>query len=772
MTRVRKPVLAPFFAILLVTLACETPQKWTETENGSLRTVTQTDGPRLGYSSTSGVSILTDKGFAFKDLNKNGQLDAYEDWRLPVDERARDLASKMTLEQIAGLMLYSRHQSVPAGNRGFMSGTYGGKPFEESGAKASDLSDQQIEFLTKDNLRHVLLTRVERPAVAAEWNNHAQALVEGLGLGIPANNSSDPRHGSQSDFEYNAGAGGEISLWPGSLGLAATFDPDLVQQFGEIASREYRALGITTALSPQVDLATEPRWNRFNGTFGENPKLAADMARAYIDGFQSSDNGGWGYQSVNAMVKHWPGGGPEEGGRDAHFGYGKFAVYPGHNIAEHLLPFTEGAFRLRGGTSMASALMPYYTISFDQDVRNGENVGNAYSTYLITDLLRGEYGYDGVVCTDWLVTGDPGKPDEFLGKSWGMETASLAERHYKVLMAGCDQFGGNNESGPVLEAYQMGVAEFGEDWMRARFETSAVRLLRNIFNTGLFENPYLNSHESATIVGNPDFMKAGFDAQLRSMILLKNKAGVLPLSSGLTVYVPQRWIPGRGGFFGPPAPPVLGDPVSPALVANYFATTPNPDEADVALVFIESPMTGSGYDKADLASGGNGYVPISLQYGDYTARLARDTSLAGGDPSENFTNRSYKGKSISATNATDLVLLQQTRQAMKDKPVIVLLNATNPTVLAEIEPATDAILLSFSIQNQAILEVLSGNVEPGGLLPFQMPADMATVETQREDVPRDMKPYVDSQGNSYDFGFGLNWQGVISDDRTRTYVTK
>ena len=149
---------------------------------------------------------------------------------------------------------------------------------------------------------------------------------------------------------YNYGAGGTISHWPTTLGLAATFDPALVEEFGQIASEEYRALGIATALSPQIDLATEPRWSRFSGTFGESPELDTDMARAYVDGFQTSTgkdeiDGGWGYKSVNAMVKHWPSGGPEEGGRDAHYNYGKYAVYPGSAFETHLKPFTEASTR-------------------------------------------------------------------------------------------------------------------------------------------------------------------------------------------------------------------------------------------------------------------------------------------------------------------------------------------------------------------------------------------------------------------------------------------
>ena len=283
----KKQISGVLIAIVAITLLNGCGPKWTEEEKGDFHLVYNEGGATLGYSPKSGVTLLTDGGYAFKDLNRNGELDVYEDWRKPVDERAKDLASKMSVEQIAGLMLYSGHQSIPAGSGGFGAGTYKGKSLLESGAKSSDLTDQQIKFLTEDNLRHVLITTVESPGVAAQWNNNMQALVEGLGLGIPGNTSTDPRHGTRAETEYNAGAGGDISMWPTTLGLAATFDPAVMKKFGEIASIEYRALGIATALSPQIDLSTEPRWSRFSGTMGEDPGLAADLTRAYVDGFQT-----------------------------------------------------------------------------------------------------------------------------------------------------------------------------------------------------------------------------------------------------------------------------------------------------------------------------------------------------------------------------------------------------------------------------------------------------------------------------------------------------
>jgi beta-glucosidase len=734
-------------------------------------------GPVLGYSPLSGVKILSVDGLSFKDLNKNGKLDKYEDWRLSTDERARDLASKMTIEQIAGLMLYSIHQAIPGMPGTPAKSTYHGQPFSEGGANAWDLTDQQKIFLEKDNLRHVLVTSVQTPEVAAKWNNNVQAFVEGIGLGIPANNSTDPRHSTNSGVEYTAGAGGKISQWPESLGFAATFDPAVVLQFGQTAAKEYRALGITTALSPQIDLGTEPRWSRITGTFGEDPLLDADLARAYVDGFQTSTGNaeikdGWGYNSVNAMIKHWPGGGPEEGGRDAHFAYGKFAVYPGNNFDEHLVPFVDGALRLKGKTKMAAAVMPYYTISYNRDEKNKENEGNSYNAYLITDLLRKTYGYDGVICTDWLVTADEGKsPDIFAGKSWGMENKTVAERHYKILMAGVDQFGGNNDAGPVLEAYNMGIREHGETNMRARMELSAVRLLKNIFRVGLFENPYLDIENTKKTVGNASFMAAGYQAQIKSVVMLKNTKNLLPLVKGKTVYIAKTYIPERKDFFGKITPAKLEEPVSPELLKKYFTVTSDPSRADIAIVFANGPAGGPGYEKDDLVKGGNGYVPISLQYSPYKADYARTQSIAAGDPVEpGITNRSYKGKTIDAPAAMTLKIIRDTKIAMKGKPVIVSMALTKPAVVAEFEKDADAILVSFGVQNQAILDIISGAAEPSGLLPVQMPMDMKTVELQHEDIPHDMICYTDANGNTYQFGFGLNWKGVISDERTARYA--
>ena len=734
--------------VAFITISCKNTLVEHHYEQFTL--IKQTKGPDLGYYSESGVKILRIDGYAFKDLNRNGQLDAYEDWRLTPEQRAHNLATQIDIEQIAGLMLYSPHMVV----------------------NDSVLSDKIRTCLLNDKMRHILVTKVKNAYTAALWHNNLQALAESQPYGIPTNNSSDPRNYTEADGEFNAGSGGDISQWPREVGLAATFDLDIIRRHAEIASIEYRALGITTTLSPQIDLSTDPRWRRFYGTFSEDADLCTDIARIYTDAFQTTPGSktGWGNLSVNCMAKHWPGGGTGEAGRDAHYCFGQYGVYPGNNFEEHLLPFTEGALKLDGATQQASAIMPYYTISYGIDP-SGKNVANGFSRYIITDLLREQYGYNGVVCTDWIITGDNPRVETMNGKPWGVEHLSINERHLEAIYAGCDQFGGNDDKMPVLAAYDIWCERFGKESAEKRFRESAERLLLNFFRVGVFENPYVDPVHTAEIVGCQEFVVEGYDAQLKSIVMLKNHNQSLPLQKGAKVYFPKRYYPASIGFFSRHQPSIAHYDwqIDTAVVKQYFELVDTPEEADFALLYIFSPEGNWGYSEEDVRQGGTGYIPISLQYEDYTATDAREVSIAGGDMKENFTNRTYLDKSESTYNRYDMEQVIQTKQLMGNKPVIVLMQPARPFIPAEIEPYSDALLLGFGVKDEAYLDILCGKAEPYGLLPMQLPKDMRTVELQMEDVAHDMECYVDADGHAYDFAFGMNWQGVIHDKRVKRY---
>ncbi|MBQ6539606.1 MAG: glycoside hydrolase family 3 C-terminal domain-containing protein [Oscillospiraceae bacterium] len=753
--KIKKSIALVMAAVMVMGLcgafASAADAKYTVTEpnDQGIIYVYNEGGKTLGYSKDSGVTLLENDGFAFKDLNKNGVLDTYEDWRLADDVRAEALANMMVadgrtgIEAISGLMLYSSHTAVSS----------------ENIAAATNTA------LTKEHLRHVLVTNIASPEVAAKWSNNVQAFAESVEYGIPANNSSDPRHSvSSSNVEYEIGSTGALSQWPASIGLAATFNEGLVKEAGKIVSKEYRALGITTSLGPQIDTSSDPRWTRVNGTFGEDEALSTNLTRAYVDGYQTTYDAegnpiGWGADSINAMVKHWPGGGAGEGGRDAHYNYGKFSVFPADNLASHMAVFTEGAFKLEDGTGSATAVMPYYTISYDQDPTGG-NVGNSYSRFFITDQLRGKYDFKGVVCTDWNIVYDVSSPYSFGGMCWGMENVDITDRFIRLISTGVDQFGGVNEIANIMFAYDKSVEDNGLTVTNQMWANSGKRLLTNIFQTGLFENPYLDPAKTAEIVGNSDFMSLGYDAQLKSVVMLKN-SGIIS-DKGIT-----------GKVYAANANN-LNDNSAKALFQSYFGDNyaESVEDASAMFIVINAP-SGGGYDSGDFNRGGNGYVPMTLQYSSYTATTAREHSIAS-NPNVywerygyDVENRSYKDKTyVNRSNVNALnnfnSLIEQAKA--KEIPVIVYVRASNPMVFSEIEPSADAILVGYNITTQAALDIATGKVEPSGMLPMQQPANMEAVEAQFEDAGHDMECYVDAAGNKYDFGFGLNYKGVIGVD--------
>ena len=365
-------------------------------------------GPEIGVKN---CKILKVDGYIFKNLAGDDQLLPYEDWRLSPEDRAKDLAQRLSIDEIAGLMLYSSHQLVPARPMAPLVGHYNGELYQEGVTVPYSLTDEQKSFIKNDNIRHFLQMKVDNAEISAKWNNELQAMAESQRWGIPVNISTDPRHGASASGAEFKTCGSDVSKWPEGLGMSATFSPALCKRFAEIASKEYRALGICTALGPQIDLATEPRWMRYEDTFGGSKELTIQMTKAYCDGMQTTEGSenGWGKDSVVTMAKHWPGGGTGEGGRDGHYPFGKYAVYPGDNFENHKDVFVNGAFKLDGPTKKVASVMPYYTVSWNIDKKNNKNEGNSYNEYIIKDLLREECDYDGVVCTDWGITGDAGR---------------------------------------------------------------------------------------------------------------------------------------------------------------------------------------------------------------------------------------------------------------------------------------------------------------------------------------------------------------------------
>ena len=647
--------------------------------------------PTLGYRS---VSLLTEDGYRFKDLNRDGALNPYEDWRLDGATRAGDLLARMSLAQKAGLMMHGTLSLNSAGRIDF----------------------DAMSSVLNNNYVNTFITRMSGdPAHIATDNNSLQQSVEAIGLGIPVTISTDPRNHFTND--PNATSAGAFSQWPELLGFAALQDEQLVREFGDIARQEYRAVGIHEALSPQADLATEPRWGRISGTFGESNTVAKDLVGAYVEGFQQGSNG-LNDQSVITVVKHFAGGGPQLNGLDPHNAYGKDQVYPGDNFAYHLVPF-EGAFDAK-----VASVMPYYgkPVGLSYDGKAIEEVGFGFNKQILTDLLRGHFAFTGVVLSDWGIVNDcvdkcvSGLSDAEVaagvspwsisfGMSWGVESMTVAERYAKAIDAGVDQFGGVDEPAYLLTAIDSGLVT------ETQINASVLRILKQKFDLGLFENPYVDEAAAVKLVGNSEFQAKGLKAQSESHILLKNSNSLLPLSAETIASSYKK---------------VYLYNVNPTVAAQYgFTVVSDPAEADLAILRVSTPYESDPhYPFGTVHFGQLGFADGSS--------LIQDTDHAG-----------------VYTGSADYAAIKAAKAA--GIPVIASIYLDRPAILTDVIGDIDALLANFGALDTAFFDVLTGASAPKGKLPFELPSSWSAVLAQDEDVPHD------SANPLYDYNAGLSY---------------
>ncbi|KAB8038566.1 glycoside hydrolase family 3 protein [Janthinobacterium aquaticum] len=629
---------------------------------------------------TTSYTIVQDGAYRFKDMNRNGKLDVYEDWRQSPEARADDLLSKMTLDEKAGLMMHGTAPTVSDPSGIGLGGAY-------------DLT--ALQGLIVKQYINTFITRMagDTANMAAQYNK-VQALSETTRLGIPVSISTDPRH----HFQYTVGASAStngFSQWPETLGLAAIGDDALVRRFGDIARQEYLAVGITQALSPQADLATEPRWSRINGTFGEDADLAKRMVQQYIEGFQDG-NTGLHDGSVVAVVKHWVGYGATREGFDGHNYYGRYMTFPSNNFAYHVKPF-EGAFAAKAASVMPTYALPDSNITIDGITL--EQTAAGFSKTLLTDLLRGKYGFEGVILSDWGITSDcdaycrngtpAGVAPSFngFGTPWGMEDATKAQRYTKAVLAGMDQFGGVTEAQYLTQAVARG------DLTEARINASAKRILVQKFKQGLFEHPFVDTAKAAATVGKAEFIEAGLDAQRRSLVLLENKDKVLPLAATVKkVYL-----------YG----------IDASVAAKYgYTVVATPQEADVALLRVS-------------------------------------TAYETLHPNYIFGSMQHEGRLNYIDGDADYEAIKNAARLAPKTIVTVYLD--RPAILGNVQDKASAVIGNFGVSDSALFDVLTGKAKPQGKLPFELPSSMAEVQVQKSDVP------YDTARPLYKFGYGLSY---------------
>jgi len=634
---------------------------------------------------TRAVEIIKKSGLEFKDHNRNGKLDPYEDWRLTAEERAADLASKMTLEEKAGLMHISSERRL---SRGGPFGNVGPEPAADAvKIIPEDPFPASVDYVNNRHL-HFLIIRDNIPASQlASRNNKYQELAEQTRLGIPIVFTSNPRnHSGNAEFGI-AEASGQFSLWPGTLGLAAADDSSMVRKFAEIARKEWRASGIRKIYGYQVEVATEPRWRRISGTFGESPDLNTRYTYALVRGFQGPVINS---ESVVHTIKHFPGDGPVYLGLDPHFAEGQWAVYPteGSLFKYHLPPF-QAAFN-----AGVSSLMSYYNRPYDEmsvPQYKGtlfESVAGAYNKGIISDLAR-ELGFLGYVNTDSGILSNT---------AWGVADLSLEERYAKAVKAGSAIFSDYNDPAGLINAVKTGLLT------EENLNPAVKALLKEVFALGLFENPYVDPEEAQRVAEDPASQALADEAHRKSVVLLRN-SGILPLSESKKVYVEV--------FNGSNSE--ASTKAFRELVGKSVQVVEKLSEAEAALLWV---------------------MPSTFQIS------------------------AEKGMSITLNNDTGIDVAKV--KSIENKvPAVLIINLVNPWVINEIEPEAAAVLATFGLKGEALLDVICGRFKPTGKLPLTIPKDQEAVEKNASDVPGYAEnfdyTYTNAEGNKYVFGFGISY---------------
>jgi beta-glucosidase len=665
--------------------------------------------------------LLKVGNLSFKDLNRNGVLDPYEDWRLPVDKRVADLLSRMTLDEKAGLMQIT---------------SFNGGSLEE--------------YLNQRHIRYLILRDNLTARELAARANTSQELAEKSRLGIPIVFASNPRNHVRDNLVYEeAEAAGEFSSWPGTLGLAATNDIKLIRAFAEIARAEWRASGIQKCYGYQVDVATEPRWYRVQTTFGESPKWDAEIAREIVLGFQGR---ALGPESVAQSIKHFPGDGAVDKGLDPHNNWGQWAVYPtpGSFFKYQLPPFQAA---VDAGTS---SIMSYYNNPsndrsgeqlprqwWQSDKQQFEEVAGAYNMTLLTRLLRGRMGFKGYVNTDTGV---------LTNNAFGVEKLSTPQRFAKAVKAGVALFSDSNNPQGLLDAVHQHLLEESD------LTPAVALLLKEIFQLGLFENPYTDPEAAQKIASSPVSAARADEAHRKSIVLLRNDRKLLPITGTTKLYVEvmagqPTGFGGRGGRGqGDGRRGAAGAGAAGAQeAANSQVAGRRGGRGEFAGRGGAAAVNGTAALKALLAKDPSVQIVDSIDQADVALLWLRPAVYQRPE-------HDYADIALSPLTGVDVAKVKQIEAA---KPTALVINFINPWIINEVEPGAAAVLATFDVKAEALLDVVKGRFKPAGKLPLTIPADQAAVDKNAPDVPGYAETfdyaYKNGVGDKYVFGFGLTY---------------
>lgn len=692
---------------------------------------------------------LTADGLQFKDSSGDGKLDPYEDWRLPEICRAKDLVTKMTIPQKVGLM--SETSSIG------------------SGTEDASITDAIKATLQTGHVRQALIRLGARSGQQlAAYMNAIQKICEADAWGIPFVVTTDPSHGfgmstSDTTGAQSLSASTVLSPWPYPLGLGAINDLDVTRQFGDAVRQEFMAMGFRWELGPMADSATEPRWARVQNTFGENAYMVANHAKACIEGFQGLGKGGL-KNGIAATVKHFPGAGADEHGKDSHSRAGKFNVFPGDNFIYHQIPFKAAI------AAGAAALMPCYSIFKGQLDYEPEQTGTAFSHSLITGYLKQQLGFSGMVTSDW---------GTMSSTAWGVESLTQPQRAAMFVKAGSHQLGSDSYT-IVQAAVDQGLLTEKE------INGAAEKILEMSFKLGIFENPYVDPAAAATIIRSNENLTNGFVAQKKAIVMLKNRAHDAAPVSGYGADTATKYLPIRADsvldtngsgtveiYFDGVVDGLAGEDIYSRVLGDYnyavaaagaapgIASAAAAKDADIAILRITS--------RKGVYFGLDDGVPLSFD-GAFPG-ISADSTIAASTKDRNkvidllrirdgYTDST--GTAIPAANPKlKIVLVMHMDRPGIVEPFITGLKnldetlglpSSYPTVSDIANRSTtglqgvDAMLVEFGAYDRAVLDFLFNKSVPttppgyaygAARLPMEIPRSDKEVNEQYEDVPAD-----------------------------------
>ena len=605
--------------------------------------------------------IIEVDGYQFKDLNDNGELDPYEDWRLTPEERADDLLAKMSLDlkatQMAHLTLVSCKESWFSKNNAGFALVYE-LIFEPEEADEDDWDDEEEEGEAAGP--------VSGKANAARRLNEIQEWSESSELGIPVIFSMDTEAGAA--FVKDA------TFLPDEVNLGAANDEELAEKYYQVLKEELEAMGVRMALSPDADLISDPRWGRNQECYSEDVEVVKKLITVAVKTLQDGD--GLSSSSVMACVKHFPGSGAQEGGVD-----GSALTLSEDTLDLHLEGFKAA---IEAGVS---AVMPYGYSTVPYLGGDAVEFSADQSAVVMTDLLRGRLGYDGIIQTDW-----------------GLNFSQAAN-------SGADILGGMG----VKSALKDIVNDVDEE----RVNDAVRRILIAKFQLGIFENPYVDEAKAEEIIGSDAHKAAAKEAAVRSFTLVKyeNAASL----EG------QQFI-------------VAGELADNVRCLNSGWTAKEPTEIAGTTV-LEALRQKAGEENVIYIATAE-EVPADLT--GVTAVVVVGEKSGTHDPAW--------GASTVEFPEEQTALVSALKKAGANVTAVVVMN--RPYVLTPVAEAADSVLLVYrpgvTCGAEAIAETLFGEHAITGKLPFQIPATMDQVLSQREDMPKDIADPL------YDYGFGID----------------